>query len=115
LPGGGVEKGETTFEALEREVLEETGYKIKVGKEIGAILEYRNEFNMLQISYCYFAKAEEKISEPNYEKEEIEGGFQPLWLPIDEAIKLLENDNPTTYDGRFIVKRDLCFLKEMKL
>lgn len=41
---GGIELGESTDKALRREVKEEVGADIEVLGEIGAILEYRNEF-----------------------------------------------------------------------
>jgi hypothetical protein len=53
LPGGGVEENEDIFQALEREVFEETGCKISVTKKIGIIHEYKEQESTFQKSYCY--------------------------------------------------------------
>jgi 8-oxo-dGTP diphosphatase len=37
VPGGRVEPGETLAEAVEREVLEETGLRVRAGREVGRI------------------------------------------------------------------------------
>ena len=50
LPGGGVEKGESIEEALKREILEEVGCAIDIVREIGVVIEYRDD--LLQILFC---------------------------------------------------------------
>lgn len=50
LPGGGLERGETIFQALIREVKEETGLKVKPVRLVGVYQNYQREtfvFNFL--------------------------------------------------------------------
>ena len=114
LPGGGIERGETITEALKREVLEEVGVEIEMGAEIGMVVEYRNEFDTLQFSYVYLARVMGGSGIPSYEESEIEEGYVPMWVSIDEAIALVNDNRTDNYAGKFIVTRDLAILKKAK-
>lgn len=115
LPGGGVEEDEDILLALEREIDEEVGVDIEVGKEVGIVLEHRNEYGLNHESHCYLAKI--KGESRDQKLTEWETDYYDLelkWVTIDEAIELLESDYTDNYSGKFILKRDLVFLKEAK-
>lgn len=42
LPGGGIDEGEDSYKALERELIEETGATAKITKELGQVIEWRD-------------------------------------------------------------------------
>lgn len=117
LPGGGIDEGENTVQALERELLEEVGCKAEIVAELGTIIEYRNyeDGGLEQTSYCYLAKQiEEQVASALEEGEIAEGMFEVKAKSIDEAIALLTSDKPDNLEGRFIQKRDLAFLQAAK-
>ena len=111
LPGGGLGKNEDKIMGLVREVKEETGCDIKIYDEVGRIIEFRYKYDLKQTSYCYIGKIIKK-GKQSFTKKELREGFKLVWVTIDEAISLLKKDNTKNYEGDFIIKRDLEFLKE---
>jgi 8-oxo-dGTP pyrophosphatase MutT (NUDIX family) len=87
-PGGGICDKETIEEALKREVLEETGYEIEIGKLLSVKIKYfQNNFQSLHL--IYEVKLLKKIKEPS---EDIFGMRWVTKKEISEALKKKEFD-----------------------
>lgn len=118
LPGGWVEEWEDTETTLRRECLEEVWAEIEIGKYIGEVIEYRanlwwEEWDyILQISRCYVCTLS-KQWEHNFTDSEKENNFSHRWFSLEEAIKALENDNPENEEWKYILERELTFLKNI--
>jgi len=76
------------------------------------VIEYRNKYNMIHLSYCYVARIVGEIGTPELEDGEIEEGQETLWLPPGEVLEKMKTDVPGKFEGHFILKRETCFLKE---
>lgn len=110
--GGKIETGEDNIEAIMREAKEEAGADIEVLGELGMIIEWKNTLQRQQISYCYISKVLGELAEPQYTDKEKGYGYKLEWHNLNDAVKILETDTPCHYEAKYIVERDLTFLKE---
>ena len=112
LPGGGVEDNESIDEGLMREVMEETGCIINQIQELGVVIEYRKEFELIQVSYVFIGNVQDGSGQPVFTAEEIGEGCVLEWMTVDEAFALMKNqDKPSTYACRFRSARDAAILE----
>ena len=87
LPKGKVDPGETIHKAAEREVEEETGFKVeRQGGSVIARNPYRDRKGRMKIVYYYFMTPIGGEFRPNDEVDEVR------WLTLDEALALLTHD-----------------------
>ena len=115
FPGGGKEPGENAFQVLSREVMEETGYQIKTDiKPFFATIEYAKDFKgevdlFIQDSRYYFCSVHDKQMKTSYSDYEVDYGYYPLWVTLEEAI--INNEQVLTNDLIPWLERDTLMLK----
>ncbi|MCU6707246.1 NUDIX domain-containing protein [Paenibacillus sp. J5C_2022] len=114
LPGGGILEGEDAISALKRGIMEELGSQIQLVGELGLIIEYRDEQELMH--FCYgFAVQTKNTAEmqragllshkDNTEHDRL------LWLNPQEAITTMAEHQPSSYTGKFVQLRDSTFLR----
>lgn len=120
FPGGGVNSEENNFEALKREVKEESGYTVTnviklIGKVIDRKIDKFNENCIFEMeSDYYLCEVDMIVCEQSLEEYEAKLEFKPVWVKIDEAI--LANDICIKNDKNrnFWVDRETKVLRTLK-
>ena len=89
LPGGGIDPGESPVQALHREVMEETGWRIGAPRRLGAFrrFTYMPEYALWAEKLCavYLARPVRALSAPS------EPGHDAIWADPQTAVDLLGN------------------------
>jgi len=84
IPKGKLNPGEIELEGAVREIAEETGYRVTVGRPLGQV-DYVKDGRPKTVRY-WAMRAEGGIFTPSREVDELR------WLPIPEAMKLISVD-----------------------
>jgi 8-oxo-dGTP diphosphatase len=90
LPGGGIDLGESALQALHRECLEETGWKVQIERRLGAYQRFTHMpeygFWAQKICHIYLCRPVYKLHEP------LEPFHTIVWFGFDEALDQLSNE-----------------------
>ena len=99
LPGGGIDPGETPVQALHREVMEETGWRIARPRRLGAFrrFTYMPEYGFHAEKLCiiYLAQPVRPQRAPT------ETGHTAIWAEPEFAIDALYNQGDAEFVARF--------------
>lgn len=88
LPGGEIEAGEDHKMAIDREMLEELGFKVALGEYLGEAVEYfyssHRDTNYYHPGYFYTIKSWEAVAAPTEKTNNLQ------WVTPDDAMLLLK-------------------------
>lgn len=111
LPWWWIEGDEDKILAFKRELLEETWCEVDHIQEVWTVIEQNSTWE--QISYCFIWKVTKKWTQ-NFTLEEQEKWYYLKRLPIDQALRTILSDLPSTDGGKRVHQRDLYILQEIQ-
>lgn len=118
FPGGGRDTREHIVDALAREVLEETGYRIhRRVQYLGSTIEYARDIFKEYDIFCqksryYFCQTHRHQYPRALDPYEIEYGYEVVHMTLDDAIRI--NESITRNDMIPWLERDTLVMKMLK-
>lgn len=103
-PGGRIEANESLEECLEREVLEETGIKVKTLEKKVTTTEYF--IDSVWTMHYFTVEIIEMGKEIQLTQEEKDLGMETVWKTLEEVLDIFENEVPTHKNGSNIHNRE---------
>lgn len=115
LIGGGIESGEEPSEGFKREVLEETGCKVDIKKELGVTEEYVTMKGAKQISHIFVATVIDDSQKLELtEKEKVEGA-DLIWVTPEKALELIKDSYTNLVSSTYSKDYDVYRMKFISL
>ena len=113
IPGGGVEGNETHAECCEREMLEETGMKVRAETGFLDVEEYFDVWR--HINHYFVCELVEDTGCQHLTESEKRAGYTCVWVPLEEAIELFaqyEDYRDSNIEVYGLYRREYTALKE---
>ena len=113
IPGGGTDEGETFAGCCEREMLEETGMKVKATEEYLDIEELFLDWR--HINHYFACELIEDTGVQHLTEGEKEAGYKAVWMPVEEALEMFgdyERFHETAIEDYGLYKREYIAFKE---
>ena len=111
-PGGGVDEGESYEEAVCRECEEELGYRVEIVAPLADVKDYYNLIGRENHNRFFLVRRKEEVGKHFASSGDL---FiqRTLYLPIDEAIRLYEQQEDTLV-SKLVKQRELPVLRLAK-
>lgn len=110
-PGGSLEDGESHEECCIRELMEETGYKVRVVKPFVTVNEYC--YDKLYVSNYFICQVAGECEKALTETEKFKG-MQPEWVDISHALEVFSSYKKHTPDKESLYLREYTVLNLYK-
>ncbi len=81
LPGGGIDRGESSAEAIIREILEETGFTVKIERLVGLYIPINLLSKFTHVYECSILEGSAKISDETQDIQFFPLDHLPKYLP----------------------------------